>query len=338
MARAAGLLVAAVLMLACSHVSGASLVGGTPAVSFLMTKWISNVNTVYKTKIVPYKPSTTSETVAAVSKNVLPIGYTDVAPFGKFAKFTYPQVIATYALFTQTLNVQLVSAKTLVGILTGTIKRWEQVPQSIRTGPITLVAQFHSSGNTFWTTKYLKAAYPAWPARLTGSGPFKYGANTQYVLTEVAAVQALLKNRLAVGFVETATAYSGALREICIPDGLGKPVTTLVTSVYPAISTLKTYKPSESYLPINLIFKKTRSTFPIIAFMYAVTKQSLVPLGANGGLAKAFLLYTQSNAAQLLARKNLYNALPSRFTVVNKRYINSLTLAKGIKLAFKPPL
>eukprot|EP00897_Mesotaenium_endlicherianum_P003956 jgi/Mesen1/3589/ME000020S03119 len=338
MAKSAIFLAAAVLLLAVSSVSAVNIVGGTASLNFLMSKWVSSVNTAYKQRIAPYEVMTSSEATVAVSTNVLPIGFTDMAPFGKFPKYTFPQVVATYGLFTQTLNVQLVSASTLAFIFTGRIKRWEQVPQSIRTGPITVITQFRPSGNTFWTTKYIKSVYPAWNARLVGSGPFVFGAQAKSVLTELGTAKELKLNPLAIGFMESTTAYSNGLREICVPNGVGKPVTTLVTSVYPSIKLVPTLKPHESFLPITLINKRIAGTFPIAAFMYAVTRQNFVALGARGGIAKSFLIYTQTKSAQALAGKFKFNRLPTRFTDTNKVYINRMALAAGVKLAFKPAL
>eukprot|EP00897_Mesotaenium_endlicherianum_P007598 jgi/Mesen1/6867/ME000351S05973 len=322
----------------------ANLVGGASAAIRLQQRMIAAINLKYKSAgLLPYGISNSNGGIVGLKKGAYAVGIGNV-PFSPlqekfYPKYTLPQAIATYSLFTTNPILQQVDPVTLGRMMRGVIKTWAQVKGAIIKGPIVWAGRADLSGTTSQTTTYMRRQLgTGWPTKFVGQGPFNFGPTTKLFAGSVGVARKIRGDPYAVGFLETSFGKANLLAEIAIKNANGKFMISTGGTVYPAV--IKTFYPSASFswYRISLVNYKAPTQYPIASFIYAFTRTTLAPYGRTGGIAKAYLLYTMSKPGQALVKAAGMNPLITKLVTQNKVAIRKLALGKGVRMPFIAPL
>jgi ABC-type phosphate transport system substrate-binding protein len=335
------LFVAIAVSLVASRMGQAALIGGSSAAAPLESLLITGANGRHA-GIPPYASTNSLEGRLGLKSGVYQIGVSTV-PFTLpelqgFTPYTIPHAIATYSFVTNKAGLRL-TQKQLAAIYLGRITNWRQISGSGLSGPITPVARSDASGVTQIVWDYLFVSHSGWPYSLVGEGPFKYARNVLLVKGSNAQLQAVVKNRLAIGYGQTGIALALGLKEVAIPNRAGIFLTAASSRAGSIIGAIPRVLPprNKPWTGISLIYNEGVDTYPIVSFIYHLFKSNYVAQGKIGGVVAAFGLYAQSNLAQADGGRVSFIPVPATIREVNRVYLRKLILARGVTYPFPIP-
>lgn len=195
---------------------------------------------------------------------------------------------------------------------------------------IHVVYRSDPSGSTDLFTRYLS---------LTNRGVWRLGSGSTTAFPKLqnffgaqgsAGVGAAMRaTPFSIGYLGSSIGRTLSLNEVYLQNAAGEYLTTATANLAASIPR-QLPRATASWASVSLLNSDGKQTWPITSFVFLLSRQNSVKLGASGAVLRHFLRYLMTSG-QAPAAKYSFGKLPTSVANHSIQAIRKIIIAKGVK-------